>query len=84
MLRQQDGTSKDPYTFEQRSFDIIHTLHSEGFTQQKDFIVISVPNITNITYGRDVGYTIQKEKLPDHIEKITATKLRKNHDPIIR
>ena len=37
-----------------------------------------VPNITNITYGRDVGYKIEQEKLPSDIESISATKIRAN------
>ena len=39
---------------------------------------ISVPNIVDITYGRDVGYTISEEKLAPEIEAISATKIREN------
>tara|TARA_Y100000004_G_C8947162_1_gene426793 strand:- start:52 stop:225 length:174 start_codon:yes stop_codon:yes gene_type:complete len=41
--------------------------------------IISVPNITHITYGRDVGYTIQQEKLSKEIEDISATDIRNKH-----
>ena len=37
-----------------------------------------VPNIVNITYGRDVGYKIEQEILPKNIESISATKIRAN------
>ena len=36
-----------------------------------------VPNITNITYGRDVGYTIEQETFDESITNISATKIRK-------
>lgn len=38
--------------------------------------VISVPNITNIFYGRDVGYKIEYIDLPPEIQEISATKIR--------
>jgi cytidyltransferase-like protein len=39
--------------------------------------VMLVPNITNIVYGRDVGYKIEKVELGEEIESISATKVRK-------
>ena len=36
-----------------------------------------VPNITNINYGRGVGYKIEEIILPEKIQKISATKIRK-------
>ena len=35
-----------------------------------------VPNITNISYGRGVGYKIEEIELPEKIQKISATKIR--------
>ena len=40
------------------------------------FEVIRVPNITNICYGRGVGYKIEEIVLPEQIQKISATKIR--------
>ena len=40
------------------------------------FKVILVPNITNISYGRGVGYKIEEVVLPENIQKISATKIR--------
>ena len=34
---------------------------------------MDVPNIVNITYGRDVGYKIEQEKFSEEIESISAT-----------
>ena len=36
-----------------------------------------VPNIMNITYGRDVGYKIEEESFDKDITEISATKIRK-------
>ena len=36
-----------------------------------------VPNIMNITYGRDVGYKVEQETFDADIEDISATKIRK-------
>lgn len=44
---------------------------------QGKFEVIAVPNIVNITYGRDVGYKIEQEKFSTDIEQISATNIRK-------
>ena len=35
-----------------------------------------VPNITNICYGRGVGYKIEEVVLSAEIQKISATKIR--------
>ena len=35
-----------------------------------------VPNITNISYGRGVGYKIEEVILSEEIQKISATKIR--------
>jgi len=35
-----------------------------------------VPNVTNICYGRGVGYKIEEIVMPDEIQKISATKIR--------
>ena len=57
---------------------IIGELFNHGFEYDKDYIIMMVPNIVNITYGRDVGYKIEQEKLPSSIEAISATKIRAN------
>ena len=40
------------------------------------FKVIMVPNITNICYGRGVGYKIEEVVLSEEIQQISATKIR--------
>jgi len=44
---------------------------------QGQYEIQVVPNIVNITYGRDVGYKIEQEVFDDAIHAISATKIRK-------
>ena len=44
---------------------------------QGQYEIQVVPNIVNITYGRDVGYKIEQEVFDDTVHSISATKIRK-------
>jgi broad-specificity NMP kinase len=44
---------------------------------QGQYEIQIVPNIVNITYGRDVGYKIEQEVFNEAIHSISATKIRK-------
>lgn len=44
---------------------------------QGQYQVMLVPNIVNITYGRDVGYKIEQEVFDEEIHSISATKIRR-------
>jgi cytidyltransferase-like protein len=41
------------------------------------FVVVPLPNITNVFYGRDVGYTVQQIILDEATEAISATQVRR-------
>jgi hypothetical protein len=43
---------------------------------QGQYEIQVVPNIVNITYGRDVGYKIEQEQFSTDIESISATGIR--------
>ena len=62
-------STKDPLTFDQVS-QLIY--QNEG-----DVFVLKLPNITNIIYGRDVGYSIEQVNLSEDLQKISATQKRK-------
>lgn len=62
-------SEKDPFTYEQVVGQILHRI-PRPFT-------LSLPNITNIVYGRDVGYKIEQIKLDEATEAISATQKRK-------
>jgi cytidyltransferase-like protein len=40
------------------------------------FVVVPLPNITNVFYGRDVGYNVERIVLDEATEGISATKIR--------
>tara|TARA_B100001029_G_C15063487_1_gene460914 strand:- start:7553 stop:7921 length:369 start_codon:yes stop_codon:yes gene_type:complete len=75
LLREQDGTDSNPFTTEQRVNFIKEALSAYAGT----FEVVPVPNITHITYGRDVGYVIEQEHLDKETESISATDIRKKY-----
>jgi hypothetical protein len=43
----------------------------------RDYVVIKVPNIIDISYGRGVGYSFTEHDLGKEIHAISATNIRK-------
>ncbi len=41
------------------------------------FVVVPLPNITNVFYGRDVGYAVERIVLDEETEAISATRVRR-------
>jgi len=76
MVRNLPKSENNPLTFLQVKDRIEKSLKEYG----GKFEIIQVPNITNIIYGRDVGYKIEKINLDKTIEDISATKIRKLND----
>jgi hypothetical protein len=75
MVRDCQGwQGTNPFDFAQISQAIHRDLDP---LYQGQFVVISVPNIVNITYGRDVGYQIEQEMFDESITAISATKIRR-------
>lgn len=74
MVRDCHGTAGNPFTAEQVREFIKRDLDPE---YQGMYEILFVPNITNITYGRDVGYTIEQETFEEAITSISATNIRK-------
>ena len=56
--------------------NIVNALSREGFVLDQDYIIMRVPNIVDISYGRGVGYTITQHDLGEEIHNISATKIR--------
>ena len=73
LVRDVQGVDDNPFDFETVKKNIEERL-SPKFKNR--FKVILAPNITNICYGRGVGYKIEEVVLPDEIQKISATKIR--------
>ena len=72
-----EGQSDNPFGFENVKKRIIEGLSKHNFTEGNEYIVIKVPNIIDISYGRGVGYTFTEHNLGEKIHKISATKIRK-------
>ncbi len=72
-----DGQSDNPFKFEEVKKNIVAGLKEHDFEEGKEYIVIKVPNIIDISYGRGVGYTFTEHDLGEEIHKISATNIRK-------
>ena len=72
-----EGQEDNPFSFEQISKDVTQKLSKSGYKINEDYIIQLVPNITNISYGRGVGYTFTEHNLGEEIHKISATNIRK-------
>lgn len=66
----------NPFDLETVKTNIIDALGAEGFVYNNDYIIMQVPNIVDISYGRGVGYTFTQHDLGDDIHNISATKIR--------
>lgn len=66
-------SEKDPLTYSQ----VQDRIHENSETVRKNTLVLRLPNITNIIYGRDVGYKIEHVELSPEIQAISATQKRK-------
>tara|TARA_B100001250_G_scaffold391563_1_gene392565 strand:- start:1603 stop:2010 length:408 start_codon:yes stop_codon:yes gene_type:complete len=72
-----DGQDDNPFEFEDVKKNIINGLSQHGYEEGNQFVVIKVPNIIDISYGRGVGYTFTEHDLGEEIHKISATNIRK-------
>ena len=73
MVRDTPRDDSNPFHFETVKKRIEQAL----VNYQGKFDIIKVPNITNICYGRGVGYKIEEIVLPEQIQNISATNIRK-------
>ena len=76
-IRNMPIDENNPYNYHEVRVRIVKALKAEGFVNGKDYEINEVPNIIDIAYGRDVGYTITQHDLGEEIHKISATKIRK-------
>jgi adenylylsulfate kinase len=64
-------SEKDPLTFD----EVKEYISKDSFMDKA--LILKLPNITNIVYGRDVGYKIEQVDLGADIHAISATQKRK-------
>jgi hypothetical protein len=72
MVRDVQGVDDNPFDFETVKSNIEKALEQ----YKGKFIITLVPNITNICYGRGVGYKIEEIVLDKETQKISATDIR--------
>ena len=83
-VRDVEGTSggneqdDNPFSWEKVCKNIEKNLKKDGYKRGEDYEIMLVPNITNITYGRGVGYVFEEEIFDKDISSISATKIRAN------
>jgi len=70
----QGWNGSNPFEFEKVKRFIKRDLDP---VYQGQYEIMLVPNVTEIVYGRDVGYKITQEVFDDKIHSISATKIRK-------
>jgi len=63
---------RSPFTFH----DVNQRIQDALRAYAGRFIVIPVPNISHVFYGRDVGYSIERLSLSEEVESISATLIR--------
>ena len=71
-----DGQNDNPFSWSEVCDNIEESLKKDGFEKGIHYEIMLVPNITNITYGRGVGYVFEEEIFDEEISSISATKIR--------
>jgi hypothetical protein len=66
----------NPFDIEVVKANIITALAKQGYEHKIDYVIMEVPNIVDISYGRGVGYTFTEHDLGAEIHNISATKIR--------
>ena len=72
-----ENQNDNPFKWNEVRQNIVGGLEKEGFTEGKEYVIMQVPNIVDISYGRGVGYTFTQHDLGEKIHDISATKIRK-------
>jgi phosphopantetheine adenylyltransferase len=73
-----DGQDDNPFDWDTVCKNIEEGLSKDNFKRGFEYEIMLVPNIINISYGRGVGYSFEEIVLEEKIQKISATKIRKN------
>ena len=73
-LRDTPQTDSDPYDYDTRKGMITQRFAPEIIDGK--VVIIKIPDIAEVCYGRKVGWGIREIKLSDDVESISATKIR--------
>ena len=72
------GQDDNPFNWDEVCKNIESGLSKDGFSRGMDYEIMLVLNITNISYGRGVGYAFEEETFDEATHSISATKIREN------
>lgn len=71
-VRDMPRNDKNPYD----GLEVVEKIDNELKEYRGKYTIVILPNIVDVVYGRDVGWTVSKIDLPPEIEAISATKIR--------
>ena len=74
-----EGQDDNPFSWKEVCKNIESNLLKDGYKKGIDYEIMLVPNITNITYGRGVGYVFEEETFNEEISSISATTVSYTH-----
>ena len=69
----QHTDEKNPLSF----FDVSRRIEAALRPHAGRFVIVPLPNISHVFYGRDVGYVVERIVLDEATEAISATETRK-------
>lgn len=76
-LRDTEKGPRNPFSIEER-INMIKEVFPEAvlYPNKGRVVIVAIPDMSEVVFGRGVGWSIRKIKLDDEIESISATKLR--------
>ena len=77
-VRNTPISESNPYSVEERMARI-----KKAYKNNDNVEVISIPDIKEVCYGRDIGWGIRRIRMKKQIEEISATKIRNSKKGII-
>ena len=66
----------NPFDISTVTKNSIAVLKEHGYEHEEHYIIMLVPNIVDISYGRGVGYTFSEHDLGKEVHSISATNIR--------
>ena len=75
-VRDVQGWEDNPFDYETVWHGIRDGLAAAGHAYTENYIIMRVPNIVDISFGRDVGYSFTEHDLGAIIHDISATEIR--------
>lgn len=77
-LRKADFSKENPYTFIDRRIAFENIFKNE--IKKGKIIIIDLPNIKEVVYGRKPGWNIREIRLSKNLESISGTQMRRKND----